>query len=363
MVTQQRDHATRRYTPNNYPEPPILADLPIFAICGHSGSGKTTLLEALLARLRGSGLAVAVAKFHAHGIDVDRPGKDSDRLFRAGADVFLQGPDEGFSRTLPAGRTPALTLADLSRRYDLVLVEGRKPLPCAKVWLLGERERRVPREFADVVASLSRQADRAEITWNLLQSWLPAQWQRPNVYGCVLIGGGSTRMGRPKHLLKTGGKTWLATAVARLAKVTQRVVIVGAGDVPRSMGEVVRLPDAPGLRGPLAGILAAMRWATWATWLVAACDMPHVSEEALAWLLATRRPGVWATLPRGPGRRGVEPLLAHYDFRARGLLEDLAAEGKSAPSLIVDCPKVFAPEPPADLRAAWENVNTPEDLA
>ena len=340
-----------------------LADLPIFAICGHSGSGKTTLLEALLARLRGSGLAVAVAKFHAHRIDVDRPGKDSDRLFRAGADVFLQGPDEGFSRTLPAGRAPVLTLADLSRRYDLVLVEGRKPLPCAKVWLLGDGERRVPREFAGIVASLSRQADRAEITWNILQSWLPAQWRRPPAYGCVLIGGGSTRMGRPKHLLKSGGKTWLATTVARLAKVTQRVAVVGAGDVPRSMGEVVRLPDAPGLRGPLAGILAAMRWAPWATWLVAACDMPNVSEEALAWLLATRRPGVWATLPRGPGRRGVEPLLAHYDFRARGLLEDLAAEGRSAPSLIVDCPKVFAPEPPADLRAAWENVNTPEDLA
>ena len=85
----------------------MLADLPIFAICGHSGSGKTTLLEALLSRLRASGLALAVAKFHAHRIDVDRPGKDSDRLFRTGADVFLQGPDEGFSRTLPAGRAPA----------------------------------------------------------------------------------------------------------------------------------------------------------------------------------------------------------------------------------------------------------------
>ena len=339
------------------------SDLPIFAICGHSGSGKTTLLEALLARLRTSGLALAVAKFHAHRIDVDRPGKDSDRLFRAGADVFLQGPDEGFSRTLPAGRAPALTLADLCRRYDLLLVEGRKSLPCAKVWLLGDGERRAPRELADALATLPRDADRAEITWDILQRWLPVQWRRPPVYGCVLIGGRSTRMGRAKHLLVRGGKTWLARTVAQLEIVAKRVAIVGEGALPRGLGGVTRLPDVPGLKGPLAGILAAMRWAPWATWLVAACDMPNVSREALAWLLATRRPGVWATLPRGPGRRGVEPLLAHYDFRARGLLEDLAAAGKSAPSLLAGHPKVLARVVPAHLRAAWENVNTPEDLA
>jgi molybdopterin-guanine dinucleotide biosynthesis protein A len=107
-----------------------------------------------------------------------------------------------------------------------------------------------------------------------------------------------------------------------------------------------------------------MRWAPWATWLVAACDLPNVSREALEWLLSTCAPGIWATLPRlGRGRRGVEPLLAHYDFRARAILEDLAAAEKRAPSRAADHPKVLTPKPPAALRAAWENVNTPEDLA
>ena len=42
-----------------------LADLPIFAVCGHSGSGKTTLLEALLAR--------AEAEAESHGSHVTVP--------------------------------------------------------------------------------------------------------------------------------------------------------------------------------------------------------------------------------------------------------------------------------------------------
>jgi len=106
-----------------------------------------------------------------------------------------------------------------------------------------------------------------------------------------------------------------------------------------------------------------MRWAPWATWLVAACDMPNVSREALEWLLSTRLPGVWATIPRLAGRRGVEPLLAHYDFRERAILEGLAAEGNFSPSRAADHPKALTPTPPAALRPAWQNVNTPTDLA
>jgi len=342
----------------------MLDDLPIFSVCGASGAGKTTLLEALVPRLRAGGLAVAVAKFHAHGVRVDRPGKDSDRLYRAGADVFLQGPAGGFSRLHPPGPAAPRQLADLCRRFDLVLVEGRGPLPGAKVWLLGEGERGPPREVSPVLACLPRQADRTGIAWSILQSWLPAQWRRPPVYGAVLIGGRSTRMGRPKHLLRRGRRTYLERVAACLRTVTQDVAVVGAGDLPRSLRAAVRLPDAPGAAGPLAGILAAMRWAPWATWLVAACDMPNVSEEALAWLLSTRLPGVWATIPRLAGRgRGVEPLLAHYDFRAAGVLEDLAAGVKAAPSLVAVHPKVLSPLPPPALRAAWRNVNTPADLA
>ena len=61
----------------------MLEGLPVLGVCGWSGSGKTTLIEAILPAFRAKGLKIAVIKHDVHGLDIDRPGKDSDRLFRA----------------------------------------------------------------------------------------------------------------------------------------------------------------------------------------------------------------------------------------------------------------------------------------
>ena len=339
------------------------ADLPILAIGGSHDAGKTTLLEALVPMVAARGLAVAIVKSAGSRIEVDRPGKDSDRLFLAGADVFVRGKAEGFVRTRPAeeDRT-ASDLAALARLYDVVLLECRSPMPCATVWLLGEGESEPPAEAADVLAALPRGPERAETVYGILDRWLPEQWLRTPVYGCVLIGGASRRMGRPKHLLESGERTWLERTVEVLRPAVEYIVIVGAGDVPDALAGVTRLPDVPDAEGPMAGILAAMRWAPWASWLVAACDLPNLRPEALEWLLATRAAGVWATVPLLAGARGVEPLLAHYDFRAGAILERLAADDRFAPSLVAEYPKVATPTPPAHLLSAWANANSPADL-
>jgi len=341
----------------------MLRDLPVFGICGHSGSGKTTLIKRLLSSLTAEGLAVAVDKPGAQHLDVDREGKDSDRLFGAGADVYLEASDEAPGRTRPSARRPgAAGLADLARSFDLVLVEGRKRLGCDHVWLLGPDEP-APPEAGEPLAVLPPGVDRPAAVLEILRKWLPERWRRPPVYGCVLIGGASRRMGRPKHLLRTDGKTWLQGAADALAAVADRVAVAGGGVLPAAMAEVTRLPDVPDLEGPLAGILACMRWAPWVTWLVTACDLPALSAEAPAWLLSTRRPGVWATLPRRSPDGPPEPLLAHYDFRARTVLEDLATAGRLAPSAAADHGKVATPPVPPHLARAWEDANTASDLA
>lgn len=118
----------------------------LLGIAGWSGAGKTTLIEALLAELIGRGLHVSTVKHVHEDIDLDRPGKDSFRHRQAGAtDVVLMSPRRWVllhEVRPPTAVSPADQLAALLPRLtpvDLVLVEGFKTLPHAKieVWRAG----------------------------------------------------------------------------------------------------------------------------------------------------------------------------------------------------------------------------------
>ena len=337
--------------------------LPAFAICGWSGSGKTTLIEKIIPALGKKGLKVVVVKHDSHGIDVDHPGKDSDRFFKAGADVLLRGPKEQLLRLHQASHQGLTRVLDvLAQQYDLVLVEGHKDTPLPKIWLLGEDELAPPTQVDQILTVLSRDAERPTIVLDILEKWLAEQWTKPPVFGCALIGGASSRMGKAKHLLRRDGRTWLEHTVELLGQVCERVVISGSGEIPDELVDHPRLADTPDAQGPMAGLLSAMRWASQVSWLVAACDLPQMSLDALHWLLASRAPGVWATLPNLAGVSGVEPLLAHYDFRSRLLLEHLVAQGEFSISSLATHPKVISPAPPDKLSPAWHNINTLDEL-
>jgi molybdopterin-guanine dinucleotide biosynthesis protein A/molybdopterin-guanine dinucleotide biosynthesis protein len=310
-----------------------------------------------------SGLAVAVVKHDAHGVDIDRPGKDSDRLFRAGADVALRAPDETLLRLRPGERSSLDgMLVDLAADHDLVLVEGHKGTPLPKVWLAAPDDPAPPDGAANVEVVLPWDAARAPALLGLAERLVGAAHAARPRLGAVLVGGGSTRMGRAKPLLELEGVTFLERVVSALAPHVTEVVLAGAGPVSPRCRSLRRLPDPPGLAGPLAGLLAAMRWAPAASWAVVACDLPRLDRDAVAWLIDQRRPGVWAVLPAGPGGK-LEPLAAVYEPQARHRLERLAASGARAPRLIAAGPKVSTPSPPRRIAGGFRNVNTPDELA
>ncbi len=128
----------------------------VLGICGFSGSGKTTLLERILPRLKASGLAVAIVKHDAHALSIDPRGKDSDRLFRAGADVLVHDDRQGILRFRAAKLSLAGALERLGGGYDLLLVEGHKTSPGPKLWLLGENEAAPPPGVTGVIDVLPR---------------------------------------------------------------------------------------------------------------------------------------------------------------------------------------------------------------
>ena len=342
---------------------------PVLAVSGFSGSGKTTLLEATIPRLTARGWRVAVVKHDAHGLQVDRDGKDTARFFAAGATVVAQSAAEGFARTHGERPLPDL-LHDLVMTHDVVLVEGYKSaagLP--RVWLDGAGTASPPDGTA-VLATLSRSTDRPTALLELLDAHLQRVAQLRPVAGAVLIGGASSRMGQPKHLMPAGFSeppvSMVEHAVSLLAPRTTRHVLLGTGEVPASLSDAVRLPDAPGdtpgRHGPLAGVLSALRWDPDAWWLVVPCDHPQLSGDLLDWLLARRATGCLAVAASVDDH--LQPLPALLDGR---LVRDATAAWRrgdhSLASLIRSAPGAIIEPLPDHLLAAMRNVNMPDDYA
>lgn len=59
--------------------------IPLLAIAAWSGTGKTTLLKKLIPALCEHGIRPGLIKHTHHDMDVDKPGKDSYELRKAGA--------------------------------------------------------------------------------------------------------------------------------------------------------------------------------------------------------------------------------------------------------------------------------------
>ncbi|MDP6490625.1 MAG: molybdopterin-guanine dinucleotide biosynthesis protein B [Kiritimatiellia bacterium] len=163
---------------------------PALAICGYSNAGKTTLLLQLIPELTRRGLKVAVLKHDVHGLNIDTPGKDSDRIYQAGADVVLQGPEQSFVRLHGNGDAELeQVLANLCRHYDLVLVEGRKHTPFLdKVWLRRSEDDVAPEGTMRVTLDLGRDDDRLAAVVEHLENSVTLRHQDAITTGGMLTG-------------------------------------------------------------------------------------------------------------------------------------------------------------------------------
>jgi len=192
--------------------------------------------------------------------------------------------------------------------------------------------------------------------------WLCACILRTPLWGAVLIGGKSSRMGSPKHLLTDfTGRTWLENTIDCLKPYVENIVISGTGDVPRSITRYQRVTDLAGVSGPIAGIGALFREQPLHSWLVLACDMPDVSTESIKWLLQQRKPGRAGVIPRSSGGRS-QPLFAWYNYRSVPLITDMIKKGEMRVSRLGEYETMYQLEIPEALRGAWRNVNCPAQL-
>ena len=108
---------------------------PLICIVGRSGSGKTTLMEALVPVIARRGYRVAAIKHSGHGFELDREGKDSYRLQKAGANpVALASPGQfALLRQMEHDTDLAGLRFLLGDGFDLILAEGFSQARATKI--------------------------------------------------------------------------------------------------------------------------------------------------------------------------------------------------------------------------------------
>jgi len=182
------------------------------------------------------------------------------------------------------------------------------------------------------------------------------------LYGLVLAGGESSRMGEDKARLEIReGVSQLDWAINALSPFC-RTVWVSVRDAARA--EKLGIPvegaifDELEVPGPMAGIIAGLRRAKGRGIFALACDMPYLDAAALLQLKSQRVPDALATCFVGTDGK-PDPMCTIYEAPALAELLKRGAKEWFSLRRFLDSPNV---EKVKLSQSDWlASTNTPED--
>jgi molybdenum cofactor guanylyltransferase len=183
------------------------------------------------------------------------------------------------------------------------------------------------------------------------------------LYGLILAGGKSTRMGRDKGaVIYHNGKDQVCYLHEVLRPFVDQVFVsIRNTQLTRAhlQGYAI-IEDARNITSPLNGILSAMDMFPAASWLVAAVDMPYINEAAVKSLLNVRNPKVPATCFASPVKGGPDPLFAIWEAHAKTEIEALTAKSINCPRKILTLLEAYIVKNCVNAKVL-RNINTPQE--
>ncbi|MFC4220245.1 NTP transferase domain-containing protein [Flagellimonas marina] len=136
----------------------------------------------------------------------------------------------------------------------------------------------------------------------------------PQLYGLVLAGGKSTRMGSDKGLLTYHDVPQQEYLYKLLGQICDDVFLSIREEQSTSIPDGFKtIIDQNEYRGPFNGILSAHKAYPDVAWLVLACDLPLINLETLRQLAENRNPKQGATSFATKETELPEPLITIWE--------------------------------------------------
>lgn len=181
----------------------------------------------------------------------------------------------------------------------------------------------------------------------------------PAVYGLILAGGQSSRMGHDKSLIDYHGAPQREYLHTLLKKHCAEVFISckTTHNIPYHLSP---LPDQFELESPLNGILSAFHFNASVAWLTVPVDMPFVNDKIIHHLIQRRDRQKVATCFYDSTGKKPEPLLTLWEPKAFAGLQEFFTQGNISPRQFLmrsDINILTTPDPKSLL-----NINDPDDL-
>lgn len=186
---------------------------------------------------------------------------------------------------------------------------------------------------------------------------------KKGLYGLVLAGGKSTRMGHDKGAIKWHGVEQRYFLADLLRKFCEEVFISIRSEQKHEIKtSYKKIEDCYKDLGQYGAILTAFEKYPGKAFIVVACDLPLIDGNAVSNLINNRDPEKLATAYKSKIDGLPEPLVTIWEAKSRKRLVELLDEGVTCPrkALIKSGESVRLVDPP--YHELTMNVNTPDEV-